>query len=171
MVLEHQVRIANLMTRVGWETRLALADHAAVRLPNEPAGEWSASIRRRIQGPAEVLVRSLFMLDEHPLAAPVAGTSGFADAYSARGPHDQRRRSLYELELSRRLYRYRFSPLIYSEQFAGLPPEVRDHIYQRMQDVLTGDDRGADFATVSGAERAAILGILRDTLPDLPRLP
>jgi hypothetical protein len=166
MVLEHQVRIVNLMTRVGWETRLALADHAAVRMPDEPAGEWSASIRRRIQGPAEVLVRSLFMLDEHPLAAPITGTSGFAEAYSARGPHDQQRRSLYELDLTRRLYRYRFSPLIYSEQFAGLPHEVRDYIRRRVREVLTGKDRGADFAAVTDAERAAILAILRDTLPE-----
>ena len=120
-------------------------------------------------GPAEVLVRSLFMLDEHLLAAPVAGTSGFAEEYSARGPRDRQGRSLYELELSRRLYRYRFSPLIYSEQFAGLPPEASDYIYQRLQDVLTGRDRGTDFATVSDAERAAILAILRDTLPDLQR--
>lgn len=167
MVLEHQVRIVNLITRVAWETRLALADHAAARLPNEPAGDWSASIRRRIHGPAEVLVRSLFMLDEHRLAAPVAGTSGFAERYSARGPHNQRGRSLYELDLSRRLYRYRFSPLIYSEQFAGLPPEARRYIYQRVSDVLAGGNLSAEFEAVSHSERAAILAILRDTLPDL----
>jgi hypothetical protein len=166
MVLEHQVRIVNLMTRVAWETRLALADHAAARMRNEPAADWSPSIRRRIQGPAEVLMRSLFMLDEHPLAAPVTGTSGFSEEYSARGPRDERRRSLYELDLTRRLYRYRFSPLIYSEQFAGLPSEVRDYIHQRMREVLTGQERGPDFASVSDAERAAILAILRDTLPE-----
>ena len=51
MVLEHQARIVNLMTRVAWETRLALADHAALKLPNEPAGEWSASIRGGYTGP------------------------------------------------------------------------------------------------------------------------
>ncbi len=166
MVLEHQVRITNLITRAGWEARMALADHEALRMPNEPAAEWSASTRRRIEGPAEVLVRSLFMLDEHPLTAPVAGTSGFAEEYSARGPRDRRRRSLYELDLSGRLYRYRFSPLIYSEQFAGLPAEVHGYIYQRVHDVLTGRDRGADFTPVSNAERSAILEILKDTLPD-----
>jgi hypothetical protein len=166
MVLEHQVRITNLITRVGWEARMALADHAALRLPNEPAAEWSASTRRRIEGPAEVLLRSLFMLDEHPLTAPVTGTSGFAEEYSARGSRDRRRRSLYELDLSARLYRYRFSPLIYSGQFAGLPAEVHGYIYQRVRDVLTGRDRSADFTAVSSAERSAILGILTDTLPD-----
>ncbi len=168
MVLEHQVRITNLITRVGWETRLALADHASLVRLGEPAGQFTESIRRRIERPAEVLVRSLLMLDEHALTAPVAGTSGFAEAYSARGPHDSQRRSLYELDLHRRLYRYRFSPLIYSEQFAGLPREVRDYIYLRLGAVLTGRERDADFATVSESERAAILEILRETLPGFP---
>jgi hypothetical protein len=167
MVLEHQVRITNLITRVGWETRLALADHASLMGPNEPQLEWSASIRRRIERPAEVLVRSLFMLDEHALTAPIAGTSGFEKAYSTRGPRDTQRRSLYELDLKGRLYRYRFSPLIYSEQFAGLPREVREYIYRRIGAVLTGRERSADFAAVSDAERTAIREILRDTLPDI----
>jgi len=171
MVLEHQVRITNLITRVGWETRLALADHASLVQLGEPAGQFSESIRRRIERPAEVLVRSLLMLDEHALTAPVAGTSGFAAAYSARGPHDSQRRSLYELDLHRRLYRYRFSPLIYSEQFAGLPREVRDHIYVRLNEVLTGTDRNADFAPMTKDERAEILAILRDTLPGFPPRP
>ncbi len=166
MVLEHQVRITNLITRVGWETRLALADHASLVRLGEPAGQFTESIRRRIERPADVLVSSLLMLDEHALTSPVAGVSGFAEAYSARGPHDRQRRSLYELDLNQRLYRYRFSPLIYSEQFAGLPREVRDYIYERLEAVLTGRERGADFATVSESERAAILGILRETLPD-----
>ena len=168
MVLEHQVRITNLITRIGWETRLALADHASLVRLGEPAGQFSASIRRRIERPAEVLVRALIMLDEHALSAPVKGTSGFAGQYAVRGPRDKRGRSLYELDLARRLFRYRFSPLIYSEQFAGLPPEVRAHIYRRLNDVLTGTDRSADFATVTDDEREAILAILRDTLPDFP---
>ena len=167
MVLEHQVRITNLITRVGWETRLALAQHARLADLNGGEGEWTDSIRRRIERPAEVLVRSLFMLDEHALAAPVRGTSSFAEQYSARGPHDTQRRSLYELDLNRRLYRHRFSPLVYSEQFAGLPSEVRDYIYRRIEDILTGRDRSPGFATVTDTERAAIRAILRETLPNL----
>jgi hypothetical protein len=166
MVFEHQVRLTNLITRVGWEARMALADHLALQPPNEPAVAWSESTRRRIEGPAEVLVRSLFMLDEHTLAAPVAGTSGFSEEYSARGPRDRQKRSLYELDLHKRLYRYRFSPLVYSEQFAGLPAEAHGYIFQRVRDVLAGRDRSAVFASVSSGERSAILGILKDTSPD-----
>jgi hypothetical protein len=168
MVLEHQVRITNLITRIGWETRLALADHASLVRLGEPAGQFSESIRRRIERPAEVLVRALFMLDEHALSSPVTGTSGFAEQYAARGPRDKRNRSLYELDLTRRLFRYRFSPLVYSEHFAGLPREARDYVYGRVRDVLTGSDRSEDFAPVTADERAAILDILRDTLPGFP---
>ena len=171
MVLEHQVRITNLITRVGWEARLALADHASLVGLGEPAGQFSASIRRRIERPAEVLVRALIMLDEHILSAPVKGTSGFAEQYAVRGPRDKQGRSLYELDLARRLFRYRFSPLIYSEQFAGLPREVRAYIYARLNDVLTRKDRSADFADVTDDERGAILAILRDTLPDFAPQP
>jgi len=171
MVLEHQVRITNLITRVGWETRLALADHASLVRLGEPADQFSESIRRRIERPAEVLVRALMMLDEHTLSAPVKGTSGFAGQYAARGPHDKQGRSLYELDLTRRLFRHRFSPLIYSEQFAGLPREVRSHIYARLNDVLIGKDRSPDFATVPDDEREAILTILRETLPGFPPRP
>jgi len=170
MVLEHQSRITNLITRVGWETRMALSDHLSRgKATNEPAGEWSESTRRRIQEPAEVLLRSLLLVDESPLTSPVWGTSGFGEEYSARGPRDRQRRSLYQLDLTTRLFRYRCSPLIYSEQFAGLPPEVRDFIYRRLNEVLTGADQSKDFAGISSGERRAVLEILRSTLPALPR--
>jgi hypothetical protein len=169
MVLEHQVRMTNVITRVAWETRMALADHAnRGKLLDEPVGTWSDSTRRRIERPAEVLLRSLLLVDEAPLTAPVAGTSSFAQEYSARGPRDRQKRSLYELDLTRRLYRYRCSPLIYSEQFTGLPREVRDYVYRRLVEVLKGSDRHADFAGMSEQERQTLLAILRETLPDLP---
>jgi hypothetical protein len=78
---------------------------------------------------------------------------------------------LYELDLVRRLFRYRLSPLIYSEQFAGLPREVRDYIDRRLHDVLTGTDRSADFSPISEDERTTMLAILRDTLPGFPARP
>ena len=170
MVLEHQVRLTNLITRVGWETKLALADHASrLALLKEPVGEWSDSTRRRVEQPAEVLLRSLLMLDESPLTSPVSGTSTFAREYSARGPRDRQQRSLFELDLNRRLYRYRCSPLIYSEQFAGLPAEVREYLFRRLVEVLDGTDRRADFAGLSEDTRRDVLAILEETIPELRR--
>jgi hypothetical protein len=169
MVLEHQVRLTNLITRVGWETKLALSDHARRVTELKEPDVWSDSTRRRIEQPAEVLLRALLMIDESPLSAPVSGTSSFARDYSAGGPRDSRQRSLYQLNLDRRLYRYRCSPLIYSDQFAGLPRQVRDYVYRRLVEVLDGTDSSDDFAALTGDERRTALDILRETLPDLRR--
>jgi hypothetical protein len=49
-----------------------------------------------------------------------------------------------------------------------LDPLTCDHIYVRLNDVLTGTDRNADFAPMTEDEGTAILAILRDTLPDFP---
>jgi hypothetical protein len=44
---------------------------------------------------------------------------------------------------------------------------VRDYLYRRVREVLTGADESADFAGITDTERRAILAILRDTLPEL----
>ena len=45
----------------------------------------------------------------------VRGTSGFAERFSAGEPRDRRGRSLYQLDLNRRLMKYPCSYLIYVE--------------------------------------------------------
>ena len=57
---------------------------------------------------------------------------------------------------------------MYSRAFAALPAEVKEHTLRRMHEVLTGADTSAAFAHLSAADRAAVLEILRDTLPNLP---
>jgi hypothetical protein len=60
---------------------------------------------------------------------PVTGRSGFAERMAAGEPRDRQGRSLYELDLKRRLMKYPCSYLIYSPAFDALPPlaKVRSH--------------------------------------------
>ena len=103
------------------------------------------------------------------LAQPVRGRSAFAARMSARGPRDRRGRSLYELDLERRLLKYPCSYVIYSPAFDGLSPLVKAPIYRRLWAVLSGDVTDARYqAALSPADRQAVLEILRDTKPDLP---
>jgi hypothetical protein len=67
-----------------------------------------------------------------------------------------------------RMFRFPCSYLIYSESFAKLPAEMKSYVYSRLLDVLTGGDDSQPFQHLSADDRTAILGILRDTLPDLP---
>ncbi|HTM50524.1 MAG TPA: hypothetical protein VL285_17640 [Bryobacteraceae bacterium] len=169
MTLEHQSRMQNLITRVGFETRMALESQAAMnKALKRPEGERSESTVRRIHGAAEALVKYMLFTDEAPLEGRIEGTSGFAAGFAAQGPKDRQGRSLRQFELTRRMFRYPCSYLIYSEAFDNLPPAARDRIYRRLWEVLTGEDRDAAFARLSAEDRRAILEILLDTKKGLP---
>ena len=150
LVMEHQARMTNLITRLGWEARLG---KDADRLLHQTAAE---------------LVDYLLFIDEMPLPGPITGTSSFAADFSGRGPRDSRGRSLRELALTDRLLKYRCSYLIYSEAFDALPNEARALVYARMWEILSGAERDQRYSVIGAAERQAIVEILRDTKDDLP---
>ena len=70
--------------------------------------------------------------------------------------------------MTTRLFKYPCSYLIYSDAFDHLPAPVREYVYKRLWEVLTGKDRSAAFAHLTAADRAAILQILRETKSGLP---
>jgi hypothetical protein len=121
-----------------------------------------------MRGVAEEVVDYMLFVDEAPLPNRVAGRSGFAERMSAGGPTDRRGRSLYQLDLTRRLMKYPCSYLIYSPAFDALPPLAKDPIYRRMWQVLSGDAREPRYASLSLTDRRAIVEILKDTKPNLP---
>ena len=160
MVLGHQVNVGNLITNLGYETRKTL--HAE---QDREAGDLSPEARSRIKEAADLLVRAMLFVGEEPLTSPIDGTSGFTDHFASRGPLDSEGRSLRQLDLNRRLFRYPLSYLIYSDSFQGLPEIARHQVYQRLWDVLGGEDRSRTFAHLSEVDRRAILEILKDTDP------
>ena len=109
------------------------------------------------------------MAGEATLEAPVKGTSGFAEQFSARGPHDRQGRSLYQLDLETRLFKYPCSYLIYGDSFDSLPDPVRIRVLRGLWEVLTGQNSDPKFNHLSRQDRAAILEIVRDTKSNLPR--
>lgn len=155
MVLEHQTRATNLITRAGWEFRQAVHEGGNVLSPrvSEAVGE---------------LVDYLVFVDEAPLPSAIRGSSGFAEKFAARGPHDRKGRSLRELQLDTRLMRYPCSYMIYSPGFEGLAPPLKSAVYRRIGDVISGKNSSAKYAHLTRADRQAIGEILRDTVSDLP---
>jgi hypothetical protein len=154
MVFDHQMRMMNLLARVGWEARVG-----------EARGDRAASKAREMAG--EIVDYMLFV-DEAPLPARVQGTSTFAARFGAEGPRDRRGRSLRELALDGRLMRYPCSYMIYSAEFDALPPAARDATYRRLWEVLSGNDHDERHARLSAESRRDILEILRDTKANLP---
>jgi hypothetical protein len=157
LVFDHQMHMTNLITRVGWEVRRALYDKAS-------SGELSAVLRES----AEELVDYLLLIDESPLPGPVHGTSGFAEKFANRGPSDSHGRSLRQLDLQKRLLRYPCSYMIYSKAFDSLPEQATNAIYERMWQILSGQQRSNRYARLSLSDRQAIVEILHDTKKGLP---
>jgi hypothetical protein len=157
MTLEHQTRISNLMTRIGWDTRIA-----------EHEGKLDAAMRDRINGEIEDMVTYLLFADEKLLTEPVQGVSTFTKTFPERGPRDHQGRSLRDFDLQTRLFRYPLSYMVYSAAFDAMPEYVRERVYQRLYDVLTGKDHGQANARLSADDRRNVLEILRETKPNLP---
>ncbi|HLH01754.1 MAG TPA: hypothetical protein VKX25_03215 [Bryobacteraceae bacterium] len=154
MVLAHQTQMHNLITEASYRARIAEYENH----------DWSDA-----QQPAEELVRYLLFANEIPLTSPIAGDSSFARDFAARGPRDPAGRSLRDFDLQKRIFKYPCSYLIYSEDFGALPPKVKQYIYQRLYDILTGRDQSPLFASLTSEDRRAIFEILVATKPDLPQ--
>jgi hypothetical protein len=148
LVLAHQTEVHNLMTAAAYQARATPDDQL------------------RIDGAAERLARALLFSQAAPLPGTVSGTSAFAAEFPRSGPRDARGRSLRDLDLQHRVFRYPLSFLIYSEAFDALPPVIKDHVRRRIQDALDGRDQPADAAW-SADDRIAIGEILAATKPDL----
>ena len=144
----------NLITRTGWEARVA---------QNGDAKQLA-----RVEDAAVDFVDYLLFVYEAPLTSPVRGTSGFAEKFSARGIADGQGRSLRQLDLNRRLLKYPCSYMIYSDAFDAMPPLAKSAVYRRLWRVLSGQESGRPYSDLSLADRKAIVDILRATKKDLP---
>jgi hypothetical protein len=161
MVLDHQVRMTNLLTRIGWETRVAL-DRQAKNPQDRTAAE------RLIAADARELVDYMLFVDETPLPGKFESTSGFQKKFAAAGPQDSGGRSFRQLDLGKRLLRYPCSYMIYSRAFDELPGAAKDAVYRRLWSVLSGGDKNEKYSKLSRSDRDAIVGILLETKRDLP---
>jgi hypothetical protein len=166
LVLTHQAGMINLLTRAAWEVRAA---DPLLHPPFTPNPEQEARVAVVMEGVAAEVVDYLLFVDESRLTDRVRGRSGFAERFTTGGPRDRKGRSLYELDLDRRLMKYPCSYLIYSPAFDALPPGAKEPIYRRLWHVLSGQERDARYqSALSRADRQAIVEILRDTKKDLP---
>ena len=160
LVLNHQVAMADLLIRLGWEARIAARGAAPGQTAELPA---------RVRELANELVDYLLFVDEAPLPGKVEGSSGFAREFSAKGPRDSQGRSLRDLELEQHLFRYPCSYMIYTEAFDALPNPAKAAVYERMWEILSGRETKQVYTTrLSLADRQAVVEILRETKQGLP---
>jgi hypothetical protein len=169
LVLEHQVRMQNLVTAANYETRYALEElqiEKQTGIAAESTGRAKERTQQRIALAGERLLEYLLFRDEAVLNGPIEGISGFAGEFERAGPRDSQGRSLRQLDLNKRLLRYPCSFLIYSRAFDALPQQMKDYLWLRLEQILTQADRSPTYATLTAQECKEVLQILRDTKPE-----
>jgi hypothetical protein len=152
-VLEHQIQMQNLLTRLNYESTASLRESGHIR---------------QLTNLCETVLKYLLFVDEAPLGGTVKGTSEFTEWFERQGPCDKQGRSLRQFDLQTRLFRFPCSYLIHSPLFEALPREAKLHLYRRLYDILTGQDTSPPFQKIPAETRQAIFDILLQTKGGLP---
>ena len=153
MVLEHQTHMHDYITRLNYETRMMMGTYGHIRY-----------LKNQVNG----FLRYLLFTEEAPLSASVTGEARYVADFTAQGRRDSKGRSLRDLDMKTRMFRYPCSFLIYSEAFDAIPAVMREDLLQRLYDILTGHDPDPQFSRLTSSDRQAILEILRETKANLP---
>jgi hypothetical protein len=171
MVLTHQHHVQNQINEVTYRVNSAMAFERLYprAAPINPTTGHSDTTNKTIRESCDTLLKALLFADEARLPVPVSGTSGFRESFEKTGPADRHGRSLRQMDLKSRLFRYRLSYLIYSDSFDAIPVPARRYLFQRLYQILVGRDHDPDYAKLPAAERAAILQILQDTKRDFSK--
>ena len=155
LVHEHQVGGVNRMTRAQYRVR---------ELRAAGNGTLGPAAQSAVESDARDIVRYFLFADEVPL--PSGGISG-DDAFRrdfAKARVIVEGRSLKDLQLKTRLFRYRCSYLVHSPQFAGLDAEVRRRVLRGMESALAPGGGDPEFRYLAEDEKAAIRSILREAV-------
>ena len=171
MVLEHQVRVHNALVQANLTTRQMLYRHARMReVFDEPKdAPLSETNQRILKHQAERVVEALLFKDEFTMEDEgVEGSFSFQNAFESEARKDSEHRSLRDLRLYERLFKYRCSYVIYSDVFGQLPKLVKDEVIRQLSEILKGESISVEYAYLGESERERILQILSETYPGWP---
>ncbi len=152
LVIQHQIEVQNTMTKASWDYRQLLTEEGTVS--TEKIAELALPV-----------LEALFMKNEAPLMDQIQGLSGYTEYFQNLGPFDNSMRSLRDLDLKQRVFKYPLSYLIYSDAFAALPEALHSYLTDSMYQVLSADEDHVNYAHLDAATRAAILEIVEATAP------
>ena len=165
MVLEHQCKTQNILTKAAMEYRRLVYLQKAID-PDVDVTKPDGMAARSAKDSAREIVKAFLFCDEFPLGDGVEGDPAFVDAFENCGVHDEEGKSLRQLRLYERMFKNRCSYLIYSTAFDALPSVVRTRALEKLWSALTGRDE--EFAHLGDGEKVRIVSIVRATVKGLP---
>ena len=167
MVLEHQCKMDNLLTKASMEYRRLVYLQKAIN-PDADVREESGMAARASKDLAEQVLRYMLFSDEVDLGEGVEGDGAFVAAFEGKGPRSSEGDSLREFRLYGRLFKNRCSYMIYSKAFENLPEAVRERVLTRLWEVMSGEDDSEEYDYLGRSEKKRILEIVGETVKGLP---
>jgi hypothetical protein len=164
LVLEHQCKTQNILTKAAMEYRRLVYLQKAIDPEVDVTREGMAS--RSAHDSAEEIVRALLFAEEFDLGDGVEGDPAFVEAFERAGPRGKDGATLRQLRLYGRIFKNRCSYMIYSTAFKSLPRVVREETLKELWRALHSDDE--EFAYLQKSERKRIVSLVRETVEDLP---
>ena len=164
LVFEHQTNMQNAITRLNYDARNLLYAQA------QGDGAALEAAQEAFDTAVEQLVERALFVGAAEITSPISGDAAFVEQFMSRARRDGQGRSLRDLDLSRRLFRYPASYVLETPAFAALPDVARSAVYTRLAAVLSGPANAADddpFAHLSADDRSAVREILAATTPEL----
>ncbi len=167
LVLDHQISMHFELMEAHYIVRQMIADQGwgGGAVPDDPPAEFVG----QLAAAAERVVGYMLFQGEAELGdTEIAGDGAFRRTFLADRRPDSEARSLKDLHLRGRLFRHRCSYMIYSGSFTGLPEVLKGAVYRRLAEVLGAEEAPEGYRHLPAVERAAILDILRETVPGFP---
>lgn len=171
MVFAHEVETHNVIAALHDASAKALREDSAVSryYKDTTFAQTKVITSPRFLGAVEQAVNTFLFVRAAPLDGAITGTSTFTKDFKDLGPFDKKGRTVRELDLKTRLFKYPMSYMIYSESFDVMPQIAREAVYARLYDVLRGKDTSGLFDEIPAEQKKAILGILLDTKPEFAK--
>ena len=169
MILEHQIAVHNAFGHGGMSTRQTLHRHREIReafgeSPGLPLSETNQGI---LVNQAKKIAAVLLFADEFVMTdGGVEGSIEFQHAFQANAAKSDEFRSLKDLRLCERLFKYRCSYMVYSDAFHDLPEVLKRLVIDEINRALATGAGHGDYPHLSSGERRHIAQILSETHPD-----
>lgn len=143
---------------IGDPAAVLVRDHWLLGMNLLTRWSYEHQLQQPREGTTTVLARYILMLDEAPLPRPLPNDTLFVRWWQAQGPRDSDGRSLRELDLQTRTFRYAVSPLILTAMMQEQPLKLRQELYRQIDRELRSNE--------TLPHRNDTLAILRTTVPD-----
>ena len=137
MVMEHQVKMQNILTSTKFRVMHALHNERIINKALKEMGRRQMTSKIISNAATEVLDYMLFVDELSLKKISIKGTDSFLKSFKKESPKTTKGDSLTDFVFKNRISKYPCSWLIYCDSFIGLPIELKSEVLSRLKKILT----------------------------------